>query len=66
MVKLDLMDLDETVKEPIVLEKKIPKQMPLTLEAASIQSTSEAAGQLTAVATVGSATSQILMAGALS
>ena len=40
--------------------------MPLTLEAESIQASSEAAGQLTAVATVGSATSQIFMAGALS
>ena len=36
VIKLDLIDLDETVKEPIILEKKIPKQMPLTLEAASI------------------------------
>ena len=66
VAKIDFTDLDETVTEPIILEKKIPKQMPLTLEAESIQASSEAAGQLTAVATVGSATSQIFMAGALS
>lgn len=66
VVKLDLIDLDETIKEPIILEKKIPKQMPLTTEAATIQASSQAAGQLTAAATVGSAASQIFMAGALS
>ena len=44
VVKLDLTDLDETVKEPIILEKKIPKQMPLTTEAATIQASSQAAG----------------------
>ena len=66
MVKLDLSSIDENSSEPFYLQKYIPKQMSLTPEAKSVQASSEAAGQITTITTVGSATSQVFMSGALS
>ena len=65
VIKIDMTGLDSTVQEPLLLETKIPKQVPLNAGTEALSTASTAAEGVTTAATVGSGLSQFLMSGAL-
>ena len=65
VMKIDMTSFDSTVQEPLLLETKIPKQVPLNAGTEALSTASAAAEGVTTAATVGSGLSQFLMSGAL-